>query len=172
MAKQTSTLCLFTFLLFTGARIRASSAENFWEAWQSLIGDWVGEGQGRPGNGAGNFSFNFDLQKKVIVRRNRADYPASPGRVASSHEDLMVIYPKESGKQIQAIYFDSEGHVIDYTAQFSPDRQVLTFLSEAVPSRPRFRLSYTKAEKSTLKVKFERAPPGKPDAFALYLTQT
>jgi hypothetical protein len=35
----------------------------------------VGEGGGEPGQGTGGFSFQFDLDLKIIVRKNRADIP-------------------------------------------------------------------------------------------------
>jgi hypothetical protein len=147
----------------------ASSDDDPWKPYRFLAGEWTAEGSGDPGKGSGGFSFAWDLQEKVLVRRNRAEYPATPGRPASSHEDLMVIYRGESGGPTKAIYFDSEGHVINYTATFSQDKRTLTFLSDAAPAGPRFRLSYTQAEGEVLRIKFEIAPPGKPDAFRTYL---
>jgi hypothetical protein len=81
----------------------------------------------------------------------------------------MVIYRGESGAPTKAIYFDSEGHVINYTATFSQDQRTLTFLSDAAAAGPRFRLSYTQGEAGVLRIKFEIAPPGNPDAFRTYL---
>ena len=40
------------------------------------------------------------------------------------------------------------------------------------PSAPRFRLTYTRADAARLKLKFEIAPPGKPDQFAPYIEAT
>jgi hypothetical protein len=111
----------------------------------------------------------LDLQDKVIVRKNRAEYPAAAGRPAATHDDLMVIYRAEGGAPTKAIYFDSEGHVIHYTASFSDDKGTLIFVSEAAPSTPRFRLSYRKGAEESVGIKFEVAPPGKPDAFRTYL---
>jgi hypothetical protein len=140
-----------------------------WKLYGFLIGEWKGEGGGEPGKGSGVFSFDWDLQKKVLVRRNRAAYPATQGRPASSHEDLMVIYQGESDGPTRAIYFDSEGHVINYAATFSEDKRTLTFLSSAVPGAPRFRLSYTNEKADAVHIKFEIAPPGRPDDFKTYL---
>jgi len=41
----------------------------------------------------------------------------------------------------------------------------LIFLSDARPSAPRYRLSYVNQEAGKATVKFEIAPPGKPEAF-------
>lgn len=81
----------------------------------------------------------------------------------------MVIYPGGESKGTRAIYFDNEGHVIEYTAEFPPDGNSVTFLSAASPRAPRYRLTYTKADNARLRIKFEIAPPGKPEAFSTYI---
>ena len=105
----------------------------------------------------------------MLVRRNRADYPAAAGRPAFSHDDLMIVYQEPEAKRTRAVYFDNEGHVIHYTAEFSSDQKTLTFLGDMSPGQPRFRLTYTKAGAGAVKIKFEIAPPGKPEAFAAYI---
>ena len=46
-----------------------------WKAFQFLVGEWVGEGTGAPGEATGGFTFSLDLQNTVLVRKNYADYP-------------------------------------------------------------------------------------------------
>jgi hypothetical protein len=147
----------------------AAPKDDPWAAYRFLVGEWVGEGGGKPGPGAGQCSFAFELREKVLVRRNRAEFLAAGVRPASVHEDLMVIYPAAGAKAARAVFFDSEGHVILYTASASEDGRALTFLSEAKPSEPRFRLTYARAEGGAVKVRFEVAPPGKPEDFKTYL---
>jgi hypothetical protein len=53
-----------------------------------------------------------------------------------------------------------------------PDKKGLVFLSNPDPAGPRFRLTYTRAAKDKVTVKFEIAPPGKADAFKTYLEGT
>jgi hypothetical protein len=81
----------------------------------------------------------------------------------------MVIYQADRGGPARAIYFDSEDHLINYAVAFSKDQRTLTFLSDAVPAAPRFRLSYTRTADDSLRIQFEIAPPGKPDGFKTYL---
>jgi hypothetical protein len=81
----------------------------------------------------------------------------------------MVIYPGARGEPTKAIYFDNEGHVINYTAAFSKEERTLTFISDAAAPGPRFRLSYTPKGPDSVRIKFEIAPPGQPDAFKTYL---
>src|SRR5271157_2075268 len=55
----------------------------------------------------------------------------------------MVVYPAGQGQPPRAIYFDSEGHVIQYRVQPAEKPQSLTFVSEPAASTPRFHLTYT-----------------------------
>ena len=115
------------------------------------------------------FSFQLELQGKILVRRNHLNFPATPQRPAFTHEDLLVVYREAKTTPNRAIYFDSEGFVIHYTAAFSEQGKVLTFLSDPSPQAPRQKLTYVQNEDGTLKVKFEIAPPGKPEAFVTHV---
>jgi hypothetical protein len=154
---------LSAVLVATTLAAQAPTPAPNWDAWRFLLGDWVGEGSGQPGQGSGGFTFTLELEKRILVRRSRAEYPSY------SHEDLMIVYPDADPKRTRAIYFDNEGHVIEYAVTFSPDGNTVTFLSAATPAAPRFRLTYTKSAAAALKIKFEIAPPGKPEAFSTYL---
>ncbi len=167
MRRFAPTLLAVLTTLSLGQFSSVHAKDESWEPFQFLIGEWVGEG--KEGQGSGYFSLTPDLQGKILVRKNRAELPASNGRPAAIHEDLMVIYKSEDGKSAKAIYFDSEDHVINYTVTFSPDNQTLTFISAAVPHTPRFRLTYQKEAEDHIGIKFQIAPPGKPEEFKVYL---
>jgi hypothetical protein len=139
-----------------------------WEAFDFLAGEWVAEGSGTPGEATGSFSFSRDLDGKILVRRNRADYPPAKDRPAHVHADLMVVYHERDGTT-RANYFDNEGHVINYTVSVARDLTSITFLSEALPSAPRFRFIYSKEGKDRLRLQFDIAPPGKPEVFSKYV---
>ena len=143
-----------------------------WEKWQFLIGQWEAAGQGNPGAGKGVFSFAFDLQNKVIVRKSHTDYPASAGRPAFAHDDLMVIHKDETTQKFRADYYDNEGHVIAYTGEFSADGKALVFFSDPLPAQPRFRLTYLTARDGSLTIKFDIAPPNDPGNFKTYVEGT
>jgi hypothetical protein len=164
---RTLTLCVVSLFLCLAPQQKANAGN--WDSWRFLLGKWAGKASGQPGEGTGTFTFRFELQGKILVRRNRDDFPATKDHPASSHEDLMVVYPETGGPRTRAIYFDSEGHVIQYTAEFSEDQKTLIFLSDPVPSAPRFRLTYTRGENGSLAIKFAIAPPGKPDAFSTHV---
>jgi hypothetical protein len=131
-----------------------------------LLGTW--EAVAGPADATGGFTFALRVQDRVIVRMNYSNTPASAGKPASRHDDLMVIY--DDGGRVKADYFDSEGHVIRYVAETKPGE--VAFLSEVKASEPRYRLTYAQASPTTLLGTFDVAPPGTPDAFAPYLSWT
>lgn len=129
-----------------------------------LVGEWSGEGDGKPGAATGAASYRFELDGKVLVRRNHADYPAANGRPASHHEDLMTLFVEDG--QLKAFYVDNEGHVIRYLVAAVSGGVVFT--SEPAPG-PRFRLTYLRKSEALVTVRFEIAPPSTPEAFKTYL---
>jgi hypothetical protein len=169
MGRRAWTAASLLILLAWPGLAAARPEDDPWAAFRFLIGEWVGDGEGQPGKGSGSFSLLEDLQGKVLVRRNHADLPAQGARPAIKHDDLMVIYPSDNGKATRAIYFDSEGHVIQYSVTGSDDGRKLTFVSEATPSAPRFRLIYAQRKDERVDFSLAIAPPGKPDAFKTYI---
>ncbi|NWJ42532.1 MAG: hypothetical protein HXX12_16340 [Geothrix sp.] len=149
-----------------GAQTPAPAADPFAPV-RFLVGEWIGEGGGKPGASSGGASYRFELDGKVLVRRNVADVAAANGRPASRHEDLMTVF--EEGGQLKAFYLDNEGHVIHYLV--TPRPEGVAFTSEPTPG-PRFRLTYLKTSDSLVTLRFEIAPPGKPEAFATYIEAT
>jgi hypothetical protein len=133
-----------------------------------LLGDWVGEGAGRPGQGAGVSAFSLDLGGRIMVGKSYVEYPASKDQPACRHDDLMVIYP-ESKDASEATYWDNEGHLIKYAVKISNDVRSAVFLSEATANAPRFRLAYEMIGSDSLTLEFEIAPPGRPEAFTPYI---
>ena len=104
-----------------------------------------------------------------MTRTNFASYEARDGKPASRHDDLMVIYSERGA--LKGDYFDSEQHVIRYHVEPRGDRHIV-FVSDATPSEPRYRLTYTAGADGTLAGQFEIAAPGAPDAFKPYLSWT
>lgn len=162
--KTTRRTILFLSLLALPSLLTA--AADPWAAWQFLMGQW--ETVAKPSEGTGRFSLGPDLDGKVLVRKNHAEYPASQGRPAVVHDDLMIVHPDPAGGPARAVYFDNEGHVIRYTVQPS-EAGTLVLLSDPQPPTPRFRLTYIKSESGTVKVRFEMAPSGEEKDLKVYL---
>ncbi|MBZ5605253.1 MAG: hypothetical protein LAO79_23385 [Acidobacteriia bacterium] len=136
-----------------------AAQDDAWKPFQFLIGDWVGEGNGGPGEGTGGFSLSFDLERNILVRKNFAVYPDA------RHEDLMIVYLDGPSKTPRAIYFDTEGHVIRYSVDAKAD--ALIFESEKSEPGPHYRLTYVPAG-DRVKGKFEMRAPGE-ERYKTYL---
>jgi hypothetical protein len=154
MKKKILVTLIFSMLLTTGF----GQSVDIWNKWSWLTGDWIGEGGGQPGQGGGTFSFRPDLDKKILVRKSHSEYPASDNKPKVIHDDLMIIYPDFTGNPSKAIYFDNEGHTINYSIVYS-DKSIV-FTSEKAPNVPIFRLTYTLLENNSVNTKFEMSQDG------------
>lgn len=162
------TRIIFLFLsLVISINLSAQQNTDIWSKWKFLIGIWEGEGSGLPGKGSGNFSFGKDLDGKILIRENHSEYPATDDKPATVHDDLLIIYPDTSGNPANAIYFDNEGHVINYDISYPDSSIVLTSVISA--NSPRFRLTYKSIDSKTVNIKFEIAFAQKPEDFKTYL---
>ncbi len=139
-----------------------------WQAWKFLIGKWEGSHAGDPGAGSGTFTFGFDLDENILVRKSHTVFPDTKERPGYAHDDLIIVYQEYSG-ETRAIYFDNEQHVIHYTARVSPDGSTITLESSPVPGMPQFRFTYIKTGPGSVDARFEMTPPGEPGAFFTYL---
>ncbi len=138
-----------------------------WDKWKYLIGDWVGEGSGKPGSANGNFSFHTDLDENVLIRKSHTVYPSDNGKPERIHDDLMIIYGGGNGTPSKAIYFDNEGHTINYDITY-PEHSFV-FTSTTVEKGPVFRLSYVPIDSTRVTIKFEASSVQNPNAFKPYL---
>ncbi len=136
-----------------------------WEKWNWLIGEWVGEGSGEPGQGGGKFSFKLDLDQNILVRKSHSEYPAKDGKPKVIHDDLMIVYLDYTGVPSKAIYFDNENHTINYTITYDEKSIVLT--SEKIQNVPIFRLTYTLLDNKMVNTKFEMSQDG--EKFMTYI---
>jgi hypothetical protein len=154
------TTVILSVMLFSVLPVQAQStpgkADSAWKKLEFLLGTWsgsAGEKDTPLGAGQGGFSFEPELNQKIIVRHNHAAYNSGV-----RHEDLMVIYLDAPNDAPRAIYFDTEGHVIRYNLTFPAPNRV-TFESDGTLPGPRYRLSYW-LDGLSLSGKFEVAPRG------------
>ncbi len=162
-------LKLYTVILLLNVCISVSGQQstNSWEKWKYLIGEWVGEGNGQPGQGEGSFSFQTDLDGNILVRKNHTVFPETEKFAAKVHDDLLYVYTSTREAGQEAIYFDNEGNTIKYKVSFTEGSIVMT--SEKSSTSPRFRLTYTRIDDRSVKIIFEMASPDAPEAFRTYL---
>lgn len=170
--KKTILCAVILFLCQCACAQQAAPALNL-DSLKFLLGTWVGAGTTGGAPGAGYCSFEPQLQSKIIVRRNHAEYPATKDHPAVVHDDLMIIYPDAARHQIRAFYTDNEGHVIHYTATAPTDGKIdgksAVFLGDVETGAPRYRLTYAVTQPEHVSITFEIAPPGHPDQFHKYI---
>jgi hypothetical protein len=153
---RTKFFLLFVFsLLISTAYAQQNQA---WKDWLWLMGEWKGEGSGQPGDGGGTFSFKNELDGKILVRKSHSEYPASGNRPATVHDDLMIVSLDLNGKPTKAIYFDNEGHTINYNIEYRDASIIMT--SEKSSNSPIFRLTYSLLANQMVNTKFEMSQDG------------
>jgi hypothetical protein len=135
----------------------AKARSDPWEPLQPLLGEWVAEPSGKPGEPAsGTASFAFDLDGQVLVRKNHVHLEPIAGQSTGAvHDDLLVMAREGAG--LRATYWDNEGHVIRYAVTAAAG--TVTLESEPGPG-PRFRLAYQPRPDGRYSVIFSIAPPG------------
>jgi len=139
--------------------LSAQHNSNTWEKLNFLIGNWKGEGSGKPGEGVGYFTFKLDLDNNILVRTSHSEYPATDNKQATIHDDLMIIYRDFNGAPNRAIYFDNESHVINYSITYTNNNEIV-FTSDKTPNVPTFRLTYSFMDSNTVNIIFEMSQDG------------
>lgn len=153
-------LILAAFLIIVTGAVSGQGKNSNWVRLNYLTGNWKGEGSGKPGEGQGYFSFKPDLDNNIFVRKSHSEYPAQKDKPLIVHDDLLIIYPDSSGNPGKAIYFDNEGHVINYSVTFPNDSDIV-FTSDKTPSAPVFRLTYSVIDSNTVNTIFAISQDGK-----------
>ena len=155
-------LSILLFICLSNSFAQQSAS---WDKWTWLIGEFQGEGSGQPGQGGGTFSFAFELDKNILVRKSHSEYPAANNKPLIVHNDLMIVYPDYTGNPSKAIYFDNEGHTINYSITY-PD-QAIVMTSNKIANVPVFRLTYTLLNDGMVNTKFEMSQDG--EKFMTYI---
>lgn len=65
----------------------------------------------------------------------------------------MIVYLDYTGNPAKAIYFDNEGHTINYEITYAEKSIILK--SSKIPNMPVFRLTYSLLDNKTIDTKFE-----------------
>jgi hypothetical protein len=153
---KTSLLMLIAFTGFLNASFSQQNSKL--DKWNWLTGEWkdnVSHTSGQPGN---SFTFTFDLDRKILVRKTNSSQSDITGKYTMIHQDLMIIYPDQAGKSDKAIYFDNEGLIINYKITF--EGKSIIFKNYDRGNSPVYRLTYTRIDNETASRKFELSRDG------------
>ena len=147
---------------------RPASTSTPWKPLEFLIGTWEAATRGGSAGAAtsGTYSFQLELRGHVLARHSSNSGCKGPADFDCDHGDLLYIYPDTPRQPYKAIYFDNEGHVIQYNVS-SPAANTAVFLSSPSQPGPQFRLTY-ELKGSTMRGKFQIRMPGETD-FKSYL---
>ncbi len=139
-----------------------------WKPLEFLIGTWgaVTRGGSAGATTAGAYTFQLELRGHVLARHSSNSGCKGPADFDCEHGDLLYIYPDIPGHSYEAIYFDNEGHVIQYNVS-NPAPNTAVFLSNSSKPGPQFRLTY-ELKGSTMHGRFQMRMPGETE-FKSYL---
>ncbi len=123
-----------------------------------LEGTWEAKTQGGSASAVsdGTYTFRKELSGHILARHSSAAGCKGPADFNCDHHDLLYVYP--DGPALKAIYFDNEGHVIQYTVS-TPAPNSAIFLSDPSIPGPQFRLTY-QLNGAVMSGKFQIRMPG------------
>ena len=168
---------LFIFILLNLISSIALSQDemniDIWSDYSFLMGEWKGINSGQPGEGISIFSFELKLDSNILYRTDHNEFNATDKNPAFNHDDILIIYKEFSDVPNKAIYFDNEGHLINYTKIEFPERnKSVIFKSDVVKGLPSFKLSYFLNDDGSLKISFDISQPDNPDNFISHVEGT
>jgi hypothetical protein len=150
----------FLFAGVIAAQNGAPTGGESLKALSFLEGTWEAKtGGGAAGASvAGSFTFVLELGGHVLARHSKDASCKGPADFDCEHRDLLYVYQDAPGQPLKAIYFDSEGHVIQYGVS-TPTATSAVFLSDSAAPGPQFRLMYEKTD-GIMSGKFQMHMPG------------
>jgi hypothetical protein len=157
---------LFASTLLSISGLAAQTPADSWKSLRFLMGTWEAKTLGGDVRSSGSYSFEPELRGHVLVRRSATSDCKGPRDYDCEHGDILYIYPEGAGTSHRAIYFDNEGHVIQYTIS-TPAPGTAVFSSDDRQPGPQFRLVY-ELKGSVMSGKFQVKAPGQAE-FRSYL---
>jgi len=158
---------LFLFLFLPSIIFAQNTKrDSLWMPFNSLIGEWKGDGDGEPGKGSYERSYKFIFNKRFIEIRNKSVYPPKTENTAGEvHEDIGYISYDKGRKSFILRQFHTESFVNQYTLEsISPEDKIISFITESIENLPaefRARETYKFINENEFEETFELAEPGK-----------
>ena len=158
----------FCAIAMAQATSTQSQPTDPWKGLRFLLGTWEAKTQGGSAGAAasGTYTFRLDLKDHVLARHSLSSGCKGPADFDCEHGDLLYLYQEAAGQPLKAIYFDNEGHVIQYEVT-TPASNTAVLLSAASSNGPHFRLMY-ELKGPVMLGKFQMRMPGQSD-FRSYL---
>jgi len=137
-----------------------------WGPFRFFVGNWEGSGEGSPGMGKGQQTFEFILRGTFLHVRNKAVFdPQDKNPKGEVHEDRGIFSYDKTRKAFVLRQFHVEGFVNQYVLESGPaDGKTFVFVTEAIENIPpgfKARLTYKILDPDTFEQTFDLAAPGK-----------
>lgn len=141
-------------------------SEDYWTMLEKLLGEWIGEISGEPGEGSGIAKYEKTLQSKFIFYRIQVEFPPQEKNIDGEiHEDEGYFSYDKYNEQGSLRVFYVEGYVSTYhLVEFDKEKQKMTFEAtehENLPDGFRSKLLLHLESDSQLREEFRLASPGK-----------
>jgi len=145
---------------------QVNKKDSIWKPMKFFIGNWSGIGEGEPGKGNYERTYEFILNNKFIEIKNKSTYPPTDkfpkGEV---HEDLGFISYDKGRKKFMLRQFHTESFVNTFLLDsISPDLKTIVFTTESIENIPkgyRARETYKILSENEIEETFEIAEPNK-----------
>lgn len=163
---------VFIFLLVPSIiSAQNSKRDSLWMVLKPFVGTWKGQGEGEPGKGNYERTYQFILNKRFIEIRNKSTYPPTTRHPTGEvHEDIGYFSYDNARKVFMLRQFHVEGFVIQYMLDsVSTDKQTLVFSAESIENVPagfRAKETYRIVNENEIEETFEIAERGK--EYSLY----
>ena len=157
-------ILIIVLLLPTLLPAQSAKQDSIWKPLKFLIGNWQGTGEGQPGKGNYERTYQPTLNKKFIEIKNKSTYPPTDKNPKGEvHEDIGYISYDNGRKTFILRQFHIEGFVNQYKLDsISADGKTFVFISEAIeniPSGWRAKETYHLTSQNEFIETFELAPP-------------
>ena len=168
--KSTFVLILFGLTVLIQAQPEEKKTDP-WDPWKFFIGTWEGTGKGEPGESKVERSYEFVLEGKFLLAKNKSFYPPQGKNPQGEvHTDWGLFSYDMGRKKFVLRQFHVESFVNQYALDsISADGKTLVFTTEAIENIPagwRARETYKLTGKDEFTEIFELAPPGQ--EFSVY----
>jgi hypothetical protein len=168
--RMKKTLILLLLLPVLGFS-QMTKKDSLWMPLKPFAGTWVGEGDGEPGKGKYERTYQQILNKNFIEIRNKSTYPSTDKNPKGEvHEDIGYFSYDRGKKKFRLRQFHAESFVNEFTLDsISADKKTIVFVTDNIENLPkgfRARETYRFINDNEFEETFEIAEPNK--EFAVY----
>jgi hypothetical protein len=168
--KAIPTLLLSLFVTASAAA-QPGGGPDRWAGFEFFLGDWTGAESAAFGEGRGERTYEFVLQGRYLLSRNRSVFPPHEGLPDGDVHEDWTLFSFDTARDTYVLrQFNSEGYVNTFVldaASAPPERMV--FVLEASENAPgaQVSLTLTQAGPDAFDEVFEVTMPGASESITI-----